>query len=339
MTIRLFFSIWLIFIAGSAAAFDAQTIGKDVVGRWQGWMKKHGIREGSIIVSHEGSVISEGEINRRVDEPAKVASLSKAITAICVLTALKDSAQNAQTKLRDVIPNALAAHPPRDDRFLDISVGQLINHTSGIASDYHRVQLPKLKTFTKENKLWQFSKIVEETLSNTPGSASYRYSNANYLILGLVVEALSGESYEEYCQRKLFTDNGITTASLNSDWKVMSSWGGWEISARDYLLFSERNFSGDFNPVSPAGHTLTVANLGRGRSYGAGIIFRRTGLGYTSWHQGSWIGVRGRANDPFGAYVALYDNGFSVVTNYAHDASKEGIRGELDTLLYDATHP
>ena len=339
MTLRIFLSVWFLLAANPAAAFDPQLVADDVVTQWQGWMEKHGIPEGAIIVAHNGTVIAESGIARSVDDPAKIASLSKAITAICVLKAADEAGMDTQATLSDVIPAALAAHGPSDDRLPGISIGQLITHTSGIASDYHRSELVKLRTLSKENKLWQFSKIVNEALTDPPGQAPYRYSNANYLILGLAIEELTGEAYEDYCQREVLEPAGVTTGQLNDDWRVMSAWGGWEISARDYLSFTAQYFDGEFDPGSPAGYALPLADLGRGRAYSAGMIFRRSELGPISWHQGSWTGVRGRVDDPFGAYVALYDTGFSVVTNYADAAWEADIRNELDSLLYYATHP
>lgn len=339
MYLRIFFVCLLSLVAIPAAANDPQSVADRVIADWQAWMAKHDVPAGAIIVAHNGSVIAENGIERSVDDPAKVASLSKAITAVCALNAATVFGKTVDTPLSEAIPAALAAHPPRDDQFADITIGQLITHASGIDTDYHRVELVKLRTLSEENKLWQFSKIVAEPLSGTPAWASYRYSNANYLVLGLVIEELTGEGYETYCQREVLDPAGITTASLNVDWRVMTAWGGWEISARDYLKFAEFHFSGQNNAARPSGFALRAADIGRGRSYGAGILFRRTNLGITAWHAGSWTGVRGRLDDPFGAYVALYDTGYSVVTNYAHDAWDREIARELDSLLYKATHP
>ena len=339
MIFRLFLLFWMAIAAHPAAAYDPQIVAEDAVAGWQSWMEKHGITQGAIIISHDGVVVAQGEVNRSVDDPAKVASLSKAITAICALRAVDGAGRDARMPLSEAIPVALAAHGPRDDRFRSITIAQLITHTSGIASDYHRYELPKLRTFREENKLWQFSKIVTETLTDPTGQAPYRYSNANYLILPLVIEELTGEDYEAYCQREVLEAVGVTTGQLNDDWQVMSGWGGWEISARDYLTFAQQSFSGAFDPRRPAGYALQPADLGRSRSYGAGIIFRWTDLGPISWHQGSWTWVSDGVEDQFGAYVALYETGFSVVTNYAHAAWEDDIRNELDSLLFYAMHP
>ena len=338
MILRNIFMLWLACFALPVLALDPSQIGQNVVSDWEAWMKKYKIGEGALVVAFEGNVVATGEVGRSVSTPAKVASLSKAITAVCALKALEGAGLDYRATVAKVLPDALAQHAPRDARFGEITMGQLMTHASGITSRYHAEQLEKLRSFGKENKLWQFSKLVKEGLKAPPGSAGYHYSNANYLTLGLAVEALTGEGYEPYCQREVLTPLGITTAKLNDTWRVMSSWGGWEISARDYLTFANHYFAGENTPARPAGFAAPSSRLTKGASYGAGILFRRTGAGNNIWHLGSWR-WKGRITDRFGAYFALYDNGFSVSTNYAHDAWKNEINGALDALLWKATHP
>jgi CubicO group peptidase (beta-lactamase class C family) len=52
--------------------------------------------------------------------------------------------------------------------------------------------------------------FVNEPLLFEPGT-SRRYSNAGYIVLGLIVEALSGETYSDYVRRHVFTPAGMTS--------------------------------------------------------------------------------------------------------------------------------
>ena len=52
------------------------------------------------------------------------------------------------------------------------------------------------------------AKIVKRPLESEPGN-EYRYSNAGYVVLGLVIEAASGKSYEQYCQEAVFRPAGL----------------------------------------------------------------------------------------------------------------------------------
>lgn len=332
---HLILALSLIAFALPAAAIDPASVAENVISEWRGWMQKHGISEGALVVAHNGEVIAESGFDRTIDDPAPIASLSKAITAVCTLHAAKEAGKSPTTPLSEAIPAALAEHAPNNTAFAAITLADLITHTGGITSTYHRSELGKLRTFTKENKLWQFSKLVKDPLS----AKEYVYSNANYLTLGLAIEEMSGAPYEDYCIREILAPAGVTTARLHENWRVLSSYGGWEISARDYLMFAEASFKSGNNPYRPAGIRLEPGAVNDRTSYGAGVLFRPTSLGNNMWHLGSWRGVRGRADDRFGAYFALYDNGFSVLTNYNHDAWEGPIRRELDSLLYNTTHP
>lgn len=335
---RLLFSAFLVLVAGPLRALDPGPIAAQTVAEWSAWMERHGISEGALVVTFDGEVVAEHGIARTPDDPAKVASLSKAITAVCALRAADVGGAKVRTPLAEAMADELAKHPPRDTTMADVTIGQLITHTSGIHSEYHRTNIEKLRTFSKENKSWQFSKIAADRMGQAPGDAGYHYSNANYLALGLIVEQLTGEDYEEFCTREILAPIGVTTARLNDTWTVMSSWGGWEVSARDYLRFAEHYFRGESGPSRPGGYFVPAASVGRGAFYGAGVFYRTTAAGYNVWHLGSWR-WKGRLNDQFGAYFALYDNGFSVSTNYAHHAYRGAIREELEDLLWRTTHP
>lgn len=337
---RFFAVVFALVLAAPAAAFDASATAEAVIKAWDGWMDRHKVPAGAIILSYQGEVIAEHGRKRSVDDAVTVASLSKAITAVCAARAAETAGKSINAPMAEVIPAALAEHAPRDDKFAAITLAHLITHTSGLDTDYHRAELPKLRSFEKENKLWQFSKVSALELSGAPGSASYRYSNANYLVLGLAIEEMTGEPYETYCQREVLAPVGADSGQLSQKWRVMTSWGGWEISARDYLKFAEANFTGRNAADRVQGLPMSVPYVNdRGTRYGLGMHYRRNSAGLNAWHNGSWTGVKGRVTDRYGAYVAVYGNGLTVVTNYAHDAWNRDVIGDLENRLWEATHP
>ena len=320
-----------------AAGFDPVNTAKDAVADFEAWAERHGVKEAAIVIAYEGDIVAKGEFNRTIMDAAKVASLSKAITAVCTLKALDQADVHFFTPLSAIIPDLLAKYPPRDTRFQDIKVSQLINQTSGITTRYHR-NIEVLRTFGKENKAWQLSKIVQDPLSDAPDAAGYHYANANYLVLGLVIEALTDEDYETYCIREIMEPAGVTTARLSETWKVMSSWGGWAISTEDYLRFVEHWFGGDNEVNRPGGFFLPAADSGRGRTYGAGIAMRQRGQTVDAWHKGAWL-WNGRIKDEFGATFGLWANGFSVVATYSDSAFRGAVSDEIDSLIYRSLHP
>ncbi|MCK7476742.1 MAG: beta-lactamase family protein [Candidatus Moduliflexus flocculans] len=83
-----------------------------------------------------------------------------------------------------------------------ITLHQLLTHSSGLADpgdigDYDPVPLPEY-----------LRRVFAEPLLFTPGTG-YEYSNANYSLLGAVIEKLTGLSYEAYLRERFFLRAGL----------------------------------------------------------------------------------------------------------------------------------
>jgi CubicO group peptidase (beta-lactamase class C family) len=320
----------------SLAKSTQDVIAQNTIDGWHEWMAKHNIKGGAISISYNGEEIASDGINRGPDDPAPVASLSKAITGFCTIKAFEAAGTSLDITLGELLPDLLAKNAPKDPRFADIAVKHLLAQTSGIDSRYH-TKLEVLRTFAKENKPWQLSKFSAETLTGDPGKAPYTYANANFLALGLAIEAVSGADYETYCKEVLLAPIGITTAKLADDWTVMSSWGGWEISSRDYMKFADAYLADNKIFGQDPRVAVPSSSAGNQRRYASGVFLRPTApLKFNYWHIGSWR-WKGRINSSFGAYFAKYGNGYTVSTNYDFHAF-EGQANELDGILWTKTH-
>ena len=319
-----------------AKTTNADAIADNAISEFKDWMKKHKIKGGAIAISHNGRLVDTFGIKRNANTPAPVASLSKAITAVCTIKALEASGNSPDLSLGEAIPGIFSKNKKADSRYKTVSIGQLITHNSGIHSRYHRKYIDSLLSLKKEKKEKQMKKLLREKMSANPGTG-YHYSNANYLALGLVIETLTGQSYEKYCNDNVLKPLNITSAKLYNTWRVMSSWGGWQISAKDYLDFANHYFAeSKVMGSSPTDQVHT--QRGNGVLYSLGTLARSTRSGYNFWHSGSWRWKAQSRNAKFGAYFAVYSNGYSISVNYDHDAY-DGQQRELDKLLYRATHP
>ena len=124
-----------------------------------------------------------------VDSVFSVASLTKSFTAVLALRQVERGRINLDDPIRVYLPALKAAYAD------DVTVRQLLQNRSGIP---HYVDIPgwfdpEIKNaFTAESFL---STISTLELRFEPGK-DYYYSNVNYYLLGLILEAASGESYE-----------------------------------------------------------------------------------------------------------------------------------------------
>jgi len=89
-----------------------------------------------------------------------------------------------------------------------VTIRQLLQHRSGIGGNIF--DPPAGGTRADLRKLADFLPLfVNETPVFEPG-ARQQYSNAGYLVLGLLIERLSGESYYDYVRRHIYEPAGMT---------------------------------------------------------------------------------------------------------------------------------
>jgi len=134
-------------------------------------------------------------------------SVSKIFTALAVMNLVKDGRLSLDDKLVDVVPNLNF----NDKRIQDITIKNLLNHTSGI---------PDVMFYN-----WSKNNQADATLKNYirnkklkvefAPSTNYKYSNLAYDILGYIVEVSSGQLFEDYVQESIFRPTGM----YNSDFR------------------------------------------------------------------------------------------------------------------------
>jgi len=77
--------------------------------------------------------------------------------------------------------------------------------------------------------------IPKVSLARDPG-ADFEYTNMGYVLLGQIIESLSGKSYEAACRERVLARAGIKQPSLDREWGgIMQAAGGWALSGPEYL--------------------------------------------------------------------------------------------------------
>ena len=173
-----------------------------------------GSRDVSVAVVYDGEVIhsyaaSSQKSSRAVDEQTsfRIASISKILTAETVLVLVDQGLLQLDEpivgRVADNIGLMLA-----DSRARDISVKQLLAHTSGISNF--------LKIFFDAgayDQMGMLSETLGQTLSTEPGSA-YKYSNVNYVLLGKAIELVTGLSYHDAVEQLVLAPLGLQSFRL-----------------------------------------------------------------------------------------------------------------------------
>jgi CubicO group peptidase (beta-lactamase class C family) len=141
------------------------------------------------------------DVPNRPDTKFNLGSINKVFTQVSIA----QLAQQGKLSLSDTIRKHLPDYPsPAADK---ITVRQLVTMTSGLGDFFGERYdaTPKTKLRTLSDFLALF---VNEPLLFEPGT-SRRYSNAGYILLGLIIEKASGEAYHDYVREHVFLPAGM----------------------------------------------------------------------------------------------------------------------------------
>ena len=292
---------------------------------WVAWLKKHEVSEAAIAVSYKGKTIAEFGFGREVTDIAPVASVTKAITGVCMTKLVENGSVRLSDSLESIVPELKT----------DATVSSLLTQAAGFTRDI--TQRPdKYIGRDKEYQEWVARKEIEKGFDqNSVGK--FHYNNSNYAMLGAIIRKVTGKSYEAACRELVFEPIGVSNVDLNPEWRVHGAFGGWRISAKDHLkflnaYFTEKEVAGK-SPFDWPSHSF-----GNGLNYGMGYMFRegRSG-GHNFWHDGRWHADLDGEKHRFGAFFISFDNGWKITTNHNFSAIN-GEHGELDRIIALATH-
>lgn len=153
----------------------------------------------------------EARTRNTVETAFNLGSINKLFTQIAIR-------QLADAGKLDVDSTLARAWPdyPNQDVARRVTIRQLLQHRSGVGGNIFAA--PPGKTRGDIRRLADYLPLfVTEPLQFEPGT-SQRYSNAGYIVLGLLVERLSGEDYYDYVRRHIYEPGGMTrTASWTVD--------------------------------------------------------------------------------------------------------------------------
>lgn len=139
--------------------------------------------------------------------PFLVASFSKPITALAVMQLVEQGKLELDAPVQTYLPWFRVADETSSSQ---ITVRQLLNQTSGFPE--HEGYLRNLDTRFSDDALEvSLRELESQALAHPPGT-TFEYSNTNYDLLGLLVQTVSGQSYESYIQENIFTPLGMTNS-------------------------------------------------------------------------------------------------------------------------------
>jgi D-alanyl-D-alanine carboxypeptidase len=314
--------------------------------------------DGAVWVGASGTTDFKRTAPLRTDHLFRVASMTKLYTAALVMLSVERGELALDDRLSKWLPNYKRAD--------EITVGMLLQHTSGLPDTFEKLGT-LLRAGLFPRALWTPKELVaahDKPLHFDPGTG-WKYSNANYIFLGLILESVTGKPFNEILRRDILVPNGLPETFFapsdtipprlvsgfdralmpypNEHPPTQLSWaslahasGAIVSSAWDLAHFTRALFSGRIvTPKTLARMTEFVPTTGTRAAwtgYGLGIVRCEIG-GVEYWgHEGLFIGFEGYTlyNPEKGCYLSVIGN----MSTFNH----EKVVAELGTVIRSYLH-
>ena len=151
-------------------------------------------RQGEIILKNAyGFADTQNKTPNTIETRFQLASVGKTITA----TAIMQLAARGQLELQAPISNYLADIPPTWE---NITVAHLLSHTSGIPDYFSFDEFENEMNLTPEGVI----AIAKKYPLEFDAGSEFEYSNTNFVLLGKIIETVSGKSYAQFLRENIF---------------------------------------------------------------------------------------------------------------------------------------
>jgi CubicO group peptidase (beta-lactamase class C family) len=167
---------------------------------------------GTALVAHRGEVIftsAHGLASKRYNAPNSMntrfdlGSINKAFTKIAV----GQLHQQGKLSLDDWIVDHLPDYPNREVAET-VTIEQLLEHTSGLGDMFNDT------FFRSSRSLYRSPQDYFRVFALFEPGTGRQYSNAGYIVLGAIIEAVSDESYDGYIARHVFEPAGMASSGF-----------------------------------------------------------------------------------------------------------------------------
>lgn len=206
-------------------AFTSMTSAQDKAKQIDGLMRRYvdnGQFNGTVLVTDNGKLVfkkgyglanMEWNIPNEPDHKFRLASLTKQFTAMLIMQLVEQGKLRLDGKITDYLADYPKAAGDK------ITLHHLLTHTSGIPN---YSDLPDYRTFERNRyKPADFiKKFSDLPLKFEPGSA-FAYSNSGYVLLGAIIEKVTGKPYEKVLQENIFTPLQMHNTGYDVSYKVL----------------------------------------------------------------------------------------------------------------------
>jgi CubicO group peptidase (beta-lactamase class C family) len=228
--------------------------------------------------------------------PFFIGSLTKSFTALAVMQLVEAGKVELDAPVQRYLPWFRVADPQASAR---MTVRHLLNQTSSLPMLPGMINLANFDS--RPDAIERQARALSTLVLTRPVGSKWEYSNLNYNLLGLIVEAASGESFADYVQKHIFTPLDMSHTYTSP---AMAKQNGLAVGHRYWFAhpFAVRNLPIPHGSL-PSGWLISsaedmahylIAHLNGGRYGDAHIL---SGAGIDELHRGvaeyGMVGISG----------------------------------------------
>ncbi|WP_030472837.1 serine hydrolase domain-containing protein [Lentzea aerocolonigenes] len=140
-------------------------------------------------------------VEATTDSVFQLGSVAKIYTATLVMSLVDDGLLDLDARVVDVLPDFRVADP---DATSKITVRQLLSHTSGLSGDFQP------DTGRGDDCIEKYVEACVKLGQDVAPGATVSYSGAGYVVLGRIVEVLTGTTWNQALADRVLTPLGLT---------------------------------------------------------------------------------------------------------------------------------
>jgi len=310
---------------------------------------------GTVLVAKNGEVVyagAFGEANKDHHVPNKletrynIGSIGKTVTAVAVMQLVQEGKLRLSDSLGKFYPECPFAEKD------SITIRHLLTHTSGLG-DYleHKDYMAKLATL---HSIGDALPMVFDQKPAFPAGERFQYSNSGMLLLGGIIEKVSGMPYRKYIRQRIFEPCGMTTSGIVQEEEVLPdraigytqnvdgsftanilviprafSDGGLHTSAGDLLKFDQA-LKGESLLCMRSKQTLFTPSQ-QDPTYACGWEVKE----FFGQH---YVGHSGGADGIEAFFYRFIDSGYTVIVLSNYHNGAEDLTSSIMSLLFDKNY-
>lgn len=228
----------------------------------------------SILANNVVLFFSSGYADREKGLPAsentlyELASVSKAFTGMGILLMEEQGLLSMSDPIQKYLPWFTLKYQGKHVDMQSITLNNFLHHTSGLTNGSHSQNIPQGNTPDMLQKTVEM--LVDSELSFYPGE-QYNYGTVNYDVLGLVIEIVSGQSYEDFMREQVFQPLGLHQTYVYKE--DAQATGQLAQGYRSSFFMTTPYNAPDFSGNKPAGYIISsTKDMARWMGIQMGIV-------------------------------------------------------------------